>query len=297
MTSARRLQTMRCSIEWAAGNAAGAIELLDEVLRDARAAGDEWVEAQALNILGMLIGTSGDLERGLQLEEESLRLIRKVGDWFAEPYALVSLARLWLDRGNLEQARTAARDGCEGFARTGDPWGLASALVTAAGVALRGRDAGRAARLLGAAEALLDEMGGLLFAVWRADQRRFTDEARATLGDTAFTAALAEGRAIPLGDIARAVAGLLAEAGEAPSSPPDIQAPGASSSTLTPREAEIARPIADGHSNREITETLVQSVRTVERHVENIYAKLGVHGQAARADVAAHATRAGLESA
>ncbi|MGH2355130.1 MAG: response regulator transcription factor, partial [Chloroflexota bacterium] len=35
-----------------------------------------------------------------------------------------------------------------------------------------------------------------------------------------------------------------------------------------------------GQSNREIAAALVLSVRTVERHVANIYAKIGAHGRA-----------------
>jgi DNA-binding NarL/FixJ family response regulator len=54
------------------------------------------------------------------------------------------------------------------------------------------------------------------------------------------------------------------------------------------------RLIASGRSNREIADALVLSVRTVERHIENVYAKLGVHGQAARAAVAAYAARTNL---
>ena len=64
--------------------------------------------------------------------------------------------------------------------------------------------------------------------------------------------------------------------------------------SLTPRELEIVTLITHGRSNREIAEELVLSVRTVERHIENIYAKLGLHGKAARAAVAAHALRHGI---
>ena len=68
----------------------------------------------------------------------------------------------------------------------------------------------------------------------------------------------------------------------------------AASAGLTAREAEILRLIAVGRSNREIAAELSLSVRTVERHIENVYTKLGVHGQAARAAAAAHAARHGL---
>ncbi|MEV4643159.1 helix-turn-helix transcriptional regulator [Actinoplanes sp. NPDC049548] len=45
---------------------------------------------------------------------------------------------------------------------------------------------------------------------------------------------------------------------------------------LTRREAEVAAHIAAGHSNPEIADRLVLSVRTVQTHVSRIYTKLGV---------------------
>lgn len=50
---------------------------------------------------------------------------------------------------------------------------------------------------------------------------------------------------------------------------------------LTRRESEVLRLVADGRSNREIATELVLSERTVERHVSNILAKLGVPSRAA----------------
>lgn len=46
---------------------------------------------------------------------------------------------------------------------------------------------------------------------------------------------------------------------------------------LTDREVEVLRLITAGQSNREIADSLVLSVRTVERHIANIYAKIGTH--------------------
>jgi DNA-binding NarL/FixJ family response regulator len=66
---------------------------------------------------------------------------------------------------------------------------------------------------------------------------------------------------------------------------------------LTVREAEIVRLIATGASNSRIAAELVVSVRTIERHIENIYAKLDVHGRSARAAVASYAIRTGLSPA
>jgi DNA-binding CsgD family transcriptional regulator len=56
--------------------------------------------------------------------------------------------------------------------------------------------------------------------------------------------------------------------------------PGSDSDHLTQRETQILRLIADGKANREIAGTLSLSVRTVERHIANIYAKIGVHNRA-----------------
>jgi DNA-binding CsgD family transcriptional regulator len=50
---------------------------------------------------------------------------------------------------------------------------------------------------------------------------------------------------------------------------------------LTKRELEVLRLLSAGETNREIAAGLFVSVRTVDRHVSNIYAKLGVSSRAA----------------
>jgi DNA-binding CsgD family transcriptional regulator len=60
---------------------------------------------------------------------------------------------------------------------------------------------------------------------------------------------------------------------------------------LTPREVEVLRLLASGASNQEIAATLVISVHTVERHLANIYAKIGARR---RADATRYALRHGL---
>jgi DNA-binding NarL/FixJ family response regulator len=51
------------------------------------------------------------------------------------------------------------------------------------------------------------------------------------------------------------------------------------------------RLLAGGRSNREVAADLVLSVRTVERHITNIYAKIGARG---KADATAYALRHSL---
>ncbi len=50
---------------------------------------------------------------------------------------------------------------------------------------------------------------------------------------------------------------------------------------LSKRELEVLRLLCAGETNREIAAGLVVSVRTVDRHVSNLYAKLGVSSRAA----------------
>ena len=60
---------------------------------------------------------------------------------------------------------------------------------------------------------------------------------------------------------------------------------------LSEREVEVLRLVAAGGSNREIAERLVLSVRTVARHITNIYAKIGTRS---KAEATAYAIHRGL---
>jgi DNA-binding CsgD family transcriptional regulator len=73
---------------------------------------------------------------------------------------------------------------------------------------------------------------------------------------------------------------------------PDLPAPLATLG-VTPREAEVLAFLAEGRSTREIAARLYVSPKTVERHIANLAAKVGVGGRselvasAARPDVGA----------
>jgi len=60
-----------------------------------------------------------------------------------------------------------------------------------------------------------------------------------------------------------------------------ISAKAGQSHGLSDRELEVLRLVASGRSNREIASTLVISEHTVARHLQNIYAKLGLSSRTA----------------
>lgn len=65
----------------------------------------------------------------------------------------------------------------------------------------------------------------------------------------------------------------------------------AADSPLTEREAELLRLVASGHTNRAIAGEMFVSEKTIERHLSNVFRKLGVSSRAA---ATAQALRLGL---
>jgi len=67
----------------------------------------------------------------------------------------------------------------------------------------------------------------------------------------------------------------------------DAQAPSRlATASLTPRETEVLSWIAKGKTNRDVAEILGMSPRTVNKHLEHVFEKLGVETRAAAAALA-----------
>jgi len=67
--------------------------------------------------------------------------------------------------------------------------------------------------------------------------------------------------------------------------------PGRDASLLTPREEEVLKLIAEGHSGKDIADMLFLSPKTVERHRANLLEKLGMKD---RLELTRYAIRTGL---
>ena len=68
--------------------------------------------------------------------------------------------------------------------------------------------------------------------------------------------------------------------------PGDAQAQRLATAALTPRETEVLSWIAKGKTNRDVGEILGMSPRTVNKHLEHVFEKLGFETRAAAAALA-----------
>lgn len=111
---------------------------------------------------------------------------------------LTALGRLALQKGDIEKALAHHKEGL----RLKQPYphrlGIARSLEGLAGVALAAAQPGRAACLLGAAEALREAIGAPLQPVEQALVERDASATRAALGEEALAAARAEGHVMTL---------------------------------------------------------------------------------------------------
>jgi DNA-binding CsgD family transcriptional regulator len=145
--------------------------------------------------------------------------------------------------------------------------GASVSLDALACIAVSQGEVRQAARLFGAAEGLRLPIGDFAQATIRADRDKGIATVRNHLGNRAFEAQYAAGRAMSVDAIVDYLHRFEIPAGPRRAMLPD---------RLTARELEILLLLAQRYSNAEIAEKLVLSVRTVERHVTNIYNKTGI---------------------
>jgi DNA-binding NarL/FixJ family response regulator len=237
------------------------------------------LEAADGHFLAPLVRASLALDRGdaataAHEAERSLRRLPAGGLTDRTP-ALEILVRARLAAGD-EQAARAAAEELRTIAATAGTGASAAAASFAEGLLAAGAADWEAARpAFEDAVDLYARSGGR----WEAAQaRRQLARALRALGHD--QAAERE---------ARAADEALRALGAQPA-PADAAAPAG----LTAREVEVLRLVARGRSNQEIADELVLSVRTVERHIANIYDKIGASGRAARAAAASYALAAGV---
>jgi predicted ATPase/DNA-binding CsgD family transcriptional regulator len=213
-----------------------------------------------------------ELDRAVKLCEECIRRCDELGEQWARGTALwVRGGARWLSGDNaaaIEDALACLRikESLGDLHTIAMSFDLLSVCLVATG------DFERAAVLYGAGMRLWTLLNApvLMGPAYAELRKSGADTARNSLGEERFDALTRHGHAMSL-PVAVAVA-----KGEAPAAPPaGSAAPGTAGQSLTRREKEIADLVADGLGNREIAERLFLSKRTVDSHLEHIFAKLG----------------------
>jgi predicted ATPase len=175
-----------------------ATALGEQGLALAQEVGDPWLIAHALLLLGMIAREEKQYERALRLLGEGLTLMGHVGDRSLLIPLLLNLADIAWTQGRFDEAAVYRREGIACCRELEDAGRTAWCLWGLAAVAAGRGQAPRAARLLGAVASGLEAHGQSMPTRMRAEYEETKALARGALGEEAFAAAWAEGRAMTL---------------------------------------------------------------------------------------------------
>jgi non-specific serine/threonine protein kinase len=170
--------------------------LLEQGLSLSQELGDTVAMAIALNNLGQVARRQGDYAAARSSYGEALALRRGLGDEGGIAVQLDNLGRVAWHDGNYEHAYALFAEALGIRWKLGFKLGIATNLTGLAAVAEARAQPARAARLLGAAEALLGTLGASLYRTDRVDYDRTVARVRAALGEEAFLAARTDGRVL-----------------------------------------------------------------------------------------------------
>jgi len=256
---------------------------------------------------------AGDVDAALECCQRGLAMLGDVGRpgqerWITGVLHLISGFALFQRPGRDGDCAAALRRAMRAMRDLGAEAGIAYCLEVLGWLAARGARADQASWLLGAADALWLRTSGRLsnVAVMEQGHQRAAKQAREALGGLHYENAHDRGAAVDLATVVAwatdesgavpwpegvvaarddADRGAIAGAGAGAAGSAAARADGgdggepataASVTTLTRREREIALLVASGLSNRDIATRLFISKRTVDAHVEHIFAKLEI---------------------
>jgi len=175
-----------------------AMALALEAREAANASGEDVQHGGPLLILGKVAEARGDHERAQQFYDESIDVSRRAGEKWGLGILLSVAAGLRIVRKDFDQARAQASEALSLCQELDDPRGIAWSLDMFASLLAAAGHAERAARLWGAADRLLESVGGSVTPEIRGIRDRYVESAKTSLGVGAFETARTEGRAMPL---------------------------------------------------------------------------------------------------
>lgn len=280
------------NVAFGQGDLSRASSFLEEAFEVSRRTGDKRGLAALLSNLGVVLRGLGDFDRAASLYHEALALGRDEGNDLVVSQALVNLGELALARKEHRVAAAYLGDALKLLQRIGETGAVITECIEQfAEIALARDQPQRAGRLLGAAERRREAMGTPLLDVDRIQHECRIGAVRTALGADAFVAAWSAGRLLSLEGVIAEACAVAAEASTSPVVAKNVDKTEGAFKTLTPRELEVLRLIATGHTDREIAEALFISPHTATTHVKHILRKLGFTSRAA---AAAYVARLGL---
>jgi len=255
-----------------AADPAAARRLLDEAVAvtsglDDLAARVSVLQARALNAM-----FEGDVAAVRAAATEGARLSREAGDLYSLEMMLLNQGAATLMTGDLDRSQGLFAEALR-IAQQIDDRVAQYCLLDALGCCAAGAGQARlAAQLLGAAETVRTEAGATLIGTLAPLVAKAEESAIAVLGAARFEAEFNAGKGLRRGTAIRLALGQPDHAAAAPDE--EGVAP------LGKREADVARLVADGLSNKQIGARLFISERTVDSHVRSILNKLGFSSRA-----------------
>jgi DNA-binding NarL/FixJ family response regulator len=270
--------------------APAALVIFEEAIVRARASGD-------LGILNASLNNAADLERSHGLYdaaqahyEESRSHLFEVGGRTWLVMNSLNLGLLAIARGDPAGSVPFLRDALERGKTAGAPSLTGQTLLALAASA----EAHTSARLLGAGHSIMARMDEQVDPNDIPTWEQIEGATREQLSSEEFETAYAAGQALTLEEsigLGFSVANAASPSGASGENAGATVPVTGLDLDLTARELETLRLLASGLSNKEIAAEMVVSVRTVENHVANVYAKIGARG---RADATAFALTHGV---
>jgi predicted ATPase/DNA-binding CsgD family transcriptional regulator len=248
--------------------------------------------AFALHGLALIAHHSGDYTRATELFERALTVRREAGDRASLPAALVGLGQVLLEVGELSQARSLMEESFTLSLELADRQGVARALEGFGALASAANTPESAWRLMGKAAAFRQANRIPIQPPAKALLDRVLAPSREALDERTISSLSAAGAWMSIEDalaLARSLNVASTRRGD-----PRVDASVSSQpavSRLTRRQTEVLCLVTQGKTDKQIALQLCLSEKTVGRHLENIYARLGVSSRAAATLIAA---RAGL---
>jgi len=175
---------------------AGARDALEGALAINRVLGNRGGIAEVLNSLGAVASNEKMIERAIALYGESLQIARELGDTWRIASRLGNLAEVTMYHGQIDEAASMHQESLALWLRMGDRRSIAEGLEMFVETLCAQNRMQLAARLLGAVEALREEIGCPRPPVDAEVIGQAIDATRSSLGEEAFARAWSEGRSL-----------------------------------------------------------------------------------------------------